>query len=532
MNVRLAIAVGLVGSAVLWGSATGWGQETPEVTDKDVRIATANLAPPAAATPAPGIVSMDLVDASLDDVLKLLSQQAGINFIAAQSTLGRRVTVYLDQVPVRTAIRSILDANNLSSRQVEGSNVYVVNDSGGRPIKLLTKVYTLKYARVVPTTGETSRTFGDTGSVLRPTFGGNAQGGGGSSGGTSSSTSSSTSTQDQNSSGTGSTATRTQGIVAIIKQVLTERGSVTIDPRTNSLAVTDIEETFPLVEETLAKLDVKPAQVFLDAEVLEVKRSTLHRLGIEFGSSDGVFATFTGPTLQTHFPLGPRTLKRAGTPSQTLSTLTLTNIAATLKALETESDVKFLASPKLMTLSNEVAEIRITTDAAAGKTSSSQTQTGTVSTQIERSTVGTVLRVTPLITDEKYVTMVIEPEVSRVVESTKFSDFLDSDRRSARTTIMVEDGETAMIAGLLSQDRQLGDRKVPILGRIPILGAAFTRSNHETTDTEIVIFITPHIVKSQRAVTSSIPSIPPREQAPTEVEGRVAERHRRALTSR
>ncbi|MBI4227456.1 MAG: type II and III secretion system protein, partial [Candidatus Omnitrophica bacterium] len=169
--------------------------------------------------------------------------------------------------------------------------------------------------------------------------------------------------------------------------------------------------------------------------------------------------------------------------------------------------------------SNEVAEIRIITDAATSSTSSSQTTTGTITTQFERNTVGTVLRVIPLITDGKYITMVIEPEVSRVVESAKFTDALDPDRRAARATIMVEDGQTAMIAGLLSQDRQLGNRKVPLLGDIPFLGAAFTRANDEVTDTEIIIFITPHIVP-EHALTKAapVPVIPRREQSPAAAE--------------
>lgn len=533
--MRRIIGCAILGVVALTPTGEGFGQDVRE--EGAVRVAAS--APSAARAPAApaGTISMDLVSASLDDVLKLLSQHAGMNFVASESARDRRVTVYLDQVPVQTAIRSILDANNLSFRQIPGSNVYVVGDSGGRAVKLTTKVYTLKYARVVPTLGETTATFGDSGSILRPTFTGTGTGGEGSSSGGSSSNSSGS---RSSSGGTGSGGAQTHGIVAIIKQLLTERGSVTTDPRTNSLAVTDVDETFPLVEETIAKLDVRPAQVYLEAEVLEVKRSTLHRLGIEYGSSAGSFATFTGPSRQTDFPLGPTLLKRASTPTHTLGTLALTNITATLKALETESDVRFLASPRLMTLSNEVAEIRIITDAATGTTSFAQTDTGTITTQAERTTVGTVLRVTPLVTGDRYITMVIEPEVSRVVASTTFSSFLDPDRRSARTTILVEDGETAMIAGLLSQDRDLGDRKVPWLSKIPLLGAAFSRAEHTITDSEIVIFITPHIVKESRAavpqglpsVAGLVPTIPVREQSTASVDARVAERHRRALKSR
>ena len=514
--MRIAIGIGLILGSVGLVAATGWGQDSQDTTS----VATA---------PA-GTISMDLADAGLDDVLKLLSQQAGLNFIAANAVRDKRVTVYLDRVPIQTAIHSILGANNLTLHQVDGANVYVVAESGGRAIALLTKVYTLKFARVLPTVGESNKVFGNTGSLLKPTFTGTSTSGesGSTSGGGSSTSSTSTTTGTGTSGGETS---KTQGLVAIIKQLLTDRGSVAIDPRTNSLAVTDVEETFPLVESTLAKLDVKPSQVYLEAEVLEVKRETLHRLGIEYGSSAGTFATFTGPSRQTNFPLGPRLLKQAGAETQAMSTLSLTNLSATLKALETESRVKFLASPRLLTLSNEVAEIRITTDAATSTTSTSQTQTGTITTQFERSTVGTVLRVTPLVTDNRYITMVIEPEISRVTSSATFSSALDPNRRSARTTLMLEDGETAMIAGLLSQDKDLSDRKVPFLSRIPILGAAFTRADHDITDTEIIVFITPHIVKDH-APTPAPSTIPRREQSSASVEGRVADRHRQALRPR
>ena len=272
--MRIAIGCAVLGMVVLSPTVEGRGQEEARGT---VRVAAS--APPTASAPvAPAeMISMDLVNAGLDDVLKLLSQQAGMNFVASESARDRRVTVYLDQVPIQTAIRSILDANNLSFRQIAGSNVYIVGDSGGRAVKLTTKVYTLKYARVVPTLGETTRTFGDTGSVLKPTFTGTGSGGEGES-----SSNSGSSGGSNSSRASGGSGTQAQGIVAIIKQLLTERGSVTTDPRTNSLAVTDVEETFPLVEETIAKLDIRPLQVYLEAEVLEVKRATLHRLVIEF----------------------------------------------------------------------------------------------------------------------------------------------------------------------------------------------------------------------------------------------------------
>lgn len=511
----------------------GAQDEEMDVNPSDVRAVASRGTAPRVTGAGTGTISMDLVDAGLDDVLKLLSQQAGLNFVAAQAVRDKRVTVYMDRVPVQTAIQSLLDANTLTFHRIEHSDVFIVTESGGRPVRIMTKVYTLKFARVLPTISESVATFGATGSLIQSGFGGTTGTGAGTTG---SSTGAGTGYGGGGgiSGGAGGAGrAENQGVVAIIKQLLTERGTISTDPRTNSVAVSDIPETFPIIEATLAKLDVKPTQIFLEAEVLEVTLDTLRRLGIEYGdATTGAFATFTGPSRQTDFPLGPTLLKRAATPTHTLGTLNLSNITATLKALATEKDVKFLASPRLMTLSNEVAEIRIVTDAVTGTTSISQTQTGTISTQIERSSVGTILRITPLVTEGRYITMVIEPEVSRVVESAKFSSFLDPTRRAARTTVMVEDGGTVLIAGLLSRERELSRRKVPFLGDIPILGAPFRRTATTDTETEIIVFITPRVVPDAAAprVTREIPV---REQTPLSAREQTAyRRYREELLNR
>lgn len=487
---------------------TSQAEETaPPATE--TRAVASRGTPPRVTSAGSGTISMDLVDASLEDVLKLLSQQAGLNFVAAQAVRDKHLTVYMDRVPVQTAIQSVLDANTLAFRRIENSDVFIVTESGGRLIKLTTKVYTLKYAHVLPTAGEAVDSFGKTGSLITTTF----TGAGGSAGGAAS-------------GGTAAT-TKDQGIVAILKQLLTERGLLAIDPRTNSISITDVPEIFPAVEATLAKLDIKPAQLLIEAEILEVTLDTLRRLGIEYGGATGDLATFTGPKKQTVFPLGPRLLNYTTEPTKTLSTLDLSNFSMVLKALATEKNVKFLASPRLTTLSNEVAEIRIVTDASTGLTSTSQSQTGTVTQVLERQTVGTVLRVTPLVTEDQHITMIIEPEVSRVIESSKFSSFLDPNRRAARTTVMVQDGGTAMIAGLISREREESVRKVPLLGDIPFLGIPFRRTLHSDTETEIVIFITPHILRDTPAPSTLARTIPLREQTPISTQEQIAYRRYR-----
>ncbi|MDO8730407.1 MAG: secretin N-terminal domain-containing protein [Candidatus Omnitrophota bacterium] len=436
-------------------------------------------------------ISMDITGAYLEDVLKLLSRQAGMNFVASEGVREKKITLYFDGVPISDALNTILKANGLSITSHEGKNLFVVTESGASQIPTLTRIYQLKYARVVPTAGETAKSFGQSGSLIKETL----------------------QTTGTTAAGVGDvgTATGEGGVLAVIKSLLTEHGSVVPDPRTNSVIVTDIPERIRVIDETIARLDIKPKQIYIEAEVLEVTVDTLRRIGMEYGNTAGTVATWTGPVRTSFFPLS-RGLLDGATETHTLGTFSLSSISALLKLLATEKDVKFLARPRLLTLSNEVAEIRIVSEAVTGITSSSQTDTGTITEEPERTTVGTILRVTPMVNDNKYVTMIIEPEVSRAIQSSSFTSFLDPTRRIARTTVMIADGGTAMIAGLISGEQTDASRRIPGLGDLPLIGLPFKRTETEKKNTEVLLFITPYIVEDETGTKKQFSK--EREQAP------------------
>ena len=475
-------------------------------------------------------ISMDVTQAYLEDVLKLLSKQAGMNFVASEAVKEKKVTLFFDQVPISDALDSILKANGLAITAKEGKNLFVVTASGAPQIPTLTRVYQLKYARVVPTAGEVTKTFGMSGSLIAETF---------KSSGTGSSSSASAPAAPAGGAGGASGSNQTGGVLEIIKSLLTEHGSVIADPRTNSLIVTDIVERIKRIDETIAKLDIKPKQIYIEAEVLEVTLDTLRRIGIEYGTSTGQVAHFTGPQRSTFFPFRKGLLDRRivndfsaltlEAPVSRLGGLFLNDADVLLKLLATEKDVRFLARPRLMTLSSEVAEIRIVSEAVTGVTSSSQSQTGTVTTQPERTIVGTILRVTPLVNGKDFITMVIEPEVSRVIQSSAFSSFLDPNRRVTRTSVMVPNGGTAMIAGLISSENTDGARRIPGIGDLPLIGLPFKRTEMEKKNTEILIFITPHILEDDAVGTK--PKFPKeREQAPLSTkEENILQGHRKRI---
>ncbi len=427
-------------------------------------------------------ISMDVTEAYLEDVLKLLSKQSGMNFVASEAVREKLVTLYLDQVPIHDALEAILRAHSLSLNTRQGKNLYVVTESGAPKVETITRVFQLRYARVVPTAGEILPTFGLSGSLIKETLGG-AEG------------TTSTSTGGAAGGAIGGTGQPgAGGLLAIIRALLTEHGSVVADPRTNSLIVTDIPERMATIAETVAQLDTKPRQIFIEAEVLEVTLDTLRRIGIEYGTSTGQLASYTPPKRTSFFPLSLGLLDGA-TETNTFGTFSMQDASILLKLLATEKDVKFLARPRLLTLSGEVAEVRIIAEPVTGVTSSSETQTGRSFEEPERTTVGTILRVTPMVNDGKYVTMIIEPEVSRVILSSFNSKFQDPNRRLARTTVMVPSSGTAMIAGLISTENTDANRRVPGLGDLPIVGLPFKRSETERKNTEILLFITPHILE-------------------------------------
>ncbi|MCM8782672.1 MAG: type II and III secretion system protein, partial [Candidatus Omnitrophica bacterium] len=180
----------------------------------------------------------------------------------------------------------------------------------------------------------------------------------------------------------------------------------------------------------------------------------------------------------------------------TFATISFGDLAITIKALTSHTDTKYLARPKLLTLNNETAVIDITADTYVGQVTTATPQTQTTTTSAERMATGVSLKVTPQVNAADYVTMILEPSVSRTEASSVNSDYLNPIRRSAKAKVMVKDGETIFIGGLLDTQKADTKRKVPILGDIPVAGALFKSDTTTDKQTEILIFITPHIVRS------------------------------------
>jgi general secretion pathway protein D len=162
--------------------------------------------------------------------------------------------------------------------------------------------------------------------------------------------------------------------------------------------------------------------------------------------------------------------------------------------MERDGVAKVLASPQILTIDNQEALIAITSHIAMARKTTVSPE-GTITIEPIYGDVGVTLRVTPHVNNDDFVTMTIEPEVSSASRSAYFPDeAVDTRKRTAKTTVMAQDGETIVIGGLTRKDINETHFKVPILGDIPLLGRLFRKSVESEVDSEVMVFLTPRIL--------------------------------------
>lgn len=434
-------------------------------------------------------ISMDLQDARLKDILKMFSMQSGLNFIASEAVQERKITLYLDKVPIKEVMDKLFKANNLSYELDSKAKIFIVKDWGIPQIETVTTVFPLKYATVSSSSlkeemAQTQRRVS-----------------------TSSSYSSTTATSGTTAARSGKWKSEEEvGITETVKKLLSANGVVIEDYRTNSLIVRDIPSRMPIIAQTIALLDVPVTQVLIEVEMLDVNKNIVDKLGFEFGNNP--LTLILPGEFQRR---GAELFFGAKSSREAEGGLTLgRTYARALDFLRTQTDTKYLARPKLLTLNNEPAEISITKDEVVGKKETTVVPTtgGSTSTvEYIRSTdlaltkegTGIYLRVTPQVNPEtNEITMLINPKTSITNTSALFSTQADAEVRSTKSIVKVKDGETVMLGGIIHTDKSVVTKKLPILGDIPFLGALFRHKNKsKDIERELIVFITPHIIKDK-----------------------------------
>ncbi len=497
---------------VLMGQVLLPREARAEQTVPDAMEGAALTAPQPGAAEVPGDeeapmrISMEFQGASLRDVLKLFSQQTGINIIAGDEVSEKQMTIYFEDVTVLDALDQILRAGNLQYERRPDSEIYVVTArpvAGPAEVQTITRVYRLKYARVSESVlAKAAAVFGAKTPFESATESANAQG-----------------------SSAGGGAEKKVGIDLVLGQLLTKHGTVVIDSRTNSLILTDVPENFPRLEGALAALDIRTSQILVDAELIETTLSKLKDLGVEWGTgTEGDLITFTPTSRRTRFPfsLFGDGIEPTDSTHFTASTLDASFFKGVLRALESDTETKVLARPKVLTLDNESALIRLTSDEAIGFITSSQSTTGTTASTPERATTGVFLVVTPQVNEQGYITMIVEPAVTKTVASKISAPSgqatpRDAKTRSSRTIVRIKSGDTLVVGGLIDRSDEQSLRRVPVLSGIPVLGEAFKNTKVNNAASELIVFVTPKILDEANPsqVASSSQSVTgPREQEP------------------
>jgi type II secretory pathway component GspD/PulD (secretin) len=295
-----------------------------------------------------------------------------------------------------------------------------------------------------------------------------------------------------------------------VKHVLSSEGKAMFDSRTNSLIVTDIPVQFDAIERIIALLDSPIPQVLIEVEMLDVAKSVIDNIGVNMSKSliqytgSGVTTTAPGFLFNPKYAVELGDLEAA--PSFQYGTLSSSIFTALFDYLTTDSKTKFLARPRIMSLSNETAEIKITTNEAIGQNTVTVASEGEATTTVEaeRFQTGVTLRVTPQVDPVSgYVTMIVVPTVAEAKAGATFNDvtYKDPEIRTSSSTLMVKNGETIVVGGLIKNKDELTIKKMPVLGDLPIIGAAFRHKDRTVEERELLVFLTPRVVGYDNAAT-------------------------------
>ena len=302
-----------------------------------------------------------------------------------------------------------------------------------------------------------------------------------------------------------------------IKDLLSEGGKTQIDDRTNMIIVRDLRKNVEDVKSLVATLDTATPQVLIEARIVEVDTTFTRELGVQWGGSwhnrgstqigitgvqDSVGAPNTGETLTNTTPFSPVTtppnfavnlpaavgLGSGGGISFGILRDNL-RLDLSLSALESSGKGKVVSSPKVVTIDNKEAMIEQGTQIPYSTVSASGTNTQFVDATLS-------LKVTPHITPEGSIIMKLEAK-NDSQGATGATGQPAINKKKATTEVLVRDGETAVIGGILQVSRKEDQAAVPWLSKIPVLGYFFKKDTNTSSNRELLIFITPKILKTE-----------------------------------
>ncbi|MBL7214926.1 MAG: hypothetical protein ISS71_04535 [Phycisphaerae bacterium] len=404
-------------------------------------------------------ISIDFRDTPIDDVLMIMAKQADVDIIKSPKVEGT-VTATLTDIPLSEALTNILESHGY---------MYVTTDNMIRVMakedvldvleKTDSKVYRVTYADV-------------------------------------------------------------KQVEEALKKFISDRGSISSSPSTSNIIVTDTESKMKAIDKFMSEIDRVTPQIMVEAKIYDISSTDSLDLGVEWnaGTATSYGEIPTDVTLGNQISTLNNVLQGSvtdpftsalfsGTTNESGSTDSLIrfgilndhiNLDVALRAAQEDIRAKLLANPRIMVLDNQQAEIKIV-DEIPYQELTETSGGGSIGTTQFRD-VGVQLRVTPHLTRDGMIRLVLNPKFSvqtgsvNIVSGGNTTPQPIVATRETITTALIKDGQTVVIGGLKKQDVTQQINKVPLLGDIPLLGELFKFQGESTVNSELVVFITPHLI--------------------------------------
>ena len=391
--------------------------------------------------PAPGLdqpLTLRFQNTRLREVFEIIARTAGVNIVVDKDVRDDPITIFLKETPLEQGLNLIMNTNSLVARRLAPDTLVIL-----------------------PNTKQKLEQYQDL--MIRTFYLSNA---------------------------------KAKDLVNMLRSML-ETKRIFVNEQLNAIVMRDRPEKLRLAERMILANDRREPEVLFDLEVLEVNRTKFLQYGVQF--SKQAQGKIVGQVLKS---LGPESF-----------ILTLPS-SFTLDFLKTESDARTLAAPKLRVVNNKQAKITVgdkqpillsTSNVLPGTALTGAIPTTSTVTSIEFKDVGVKLTVEPVIHLTNEITLKLQIEVTRVGEqvelqaSPRIAQFKFG-TRAAETILSLKDDETVVLGGLIQDEDRKQRSTVPILGDIPFIGQLFSSDQKNTITTEVILTITPHIVKE--------PSIP------------------------
>ena len=285
------------------------------------------------------------------------------------------------------------------------------------------------------------------------------------------------------------------------------------DEGLNALVVRADPSIMREVDKVVDQLDVRRAQVLIEAAIVEISDDTNRDLGVQFGIGDQSGGTV--PVMGTNFSNVGNSLSdiiSAIASSQVIGPaaggLTLgagqrnrsgVTWGALIQALQTSNEANLLSTPSIITLDNQESEIQVGQNVPfkTGETTTTSGGTTNPFTTIERKDIGLTLKVTPSISSGNLVRLKVEQTTEDVTNSVQNASDIVTNKRSIKTTVLADNGQTIVLGGLIQENYKTVESKVPLLGDIPYLGRLFSSQSREKVKENLLVFLRPTIIRNK-----------------------------------